>query len=497
MSIPEPLDEPWADTGPSDRLPVSRQRGDSEARGRGRGRGRDDQHDRGQDDWDGGSSGFERVPPQDIDAEQSVLGGMLLSKDAIADVVEIIKGHDFYKPAHETVYTAILDLYAKGEPADPITVAAELVKRGEITRVGGASYLHTLVQSVPTAANASYYAEIVHERAVLRRLVEAGTKITQMGYAADGDVDDIVNSAQAEIYAVTEQRTSEDYLPLGDIMEGALDEIEAIGSRSGEMTGVPTGFTDFDSLTNGLHPGQMVVIAARPAMGKSTLALDFARACSIKHNLPSVIFSLEMGRNEIAMRLLSAEARVALHHMRSGTMTDDDWTRLARRMPDVSQAPLYIDDSPNLSMMEIRAKCRRLKQRNDLRLVVIDYLQLMQSGGSKRAESRQQEVSDMSRNLKLLAKELQLPVIALSQLNRGPEQRTDKKPMVSDLRESGSIEQDADMVILLHREDAYEKESPRAGEADLIVAKHRNGPTATITVAFQGHYSRFVDMAAT
>ncbi|MFI6049788.1 replicative DNA helicase [Streptomyces violascens] len=497
MSIPEPLDEPWADTGPSDRLPVSRQRGDSEGRGRGRGKSRDDQHDRGQDDWDGGSSGFERVPPQDIDAEQSVLGGMLLSKDAIADVVEIIKGHDFYKPAHETVYTAILDLYAKGEPADPITVAAELVKRGEITRVGGASYLHTLVQSVPTAANASYYAEIVHERAVLRRLVEAGTKITQMGYAADGDVDDIVNSAQAEIYAVTEQRTSEDYLPLGDIMEGALDEIEAIGSRSGEMTGVPTGFTDFDSLTNGLHPGQMVVIAARPAMGKSTLALDFARACSIKHNLPSVIFSLEMGRNEIAMRLLSAEARVALHHMRSGTMTDDDWTRLARRMPDVSQAPLYIDDSPNLSMMEIRAKCRRLKQRNDLRLVVIDYLQLMQSGGSKRAESRQQEVSDMSRNLKLLAKELQLPVIALSQLNRGPEQRTDKKPMVSDLRESGSIEQDADMVILLHREDAYEKESPRAGEADLIVAKHRNGPTATITVAFQGHYSRFVDMAAT
>lgn len=216
---------------------------------------------------------------------------MLLSKDAIADVVEVIKGQDFYRPAHETVYQAILDLYAKGEPADPITVAAELVKRGEIKKVGGAPYLHTLVQSVPTAANAEYYAEIVHERAVLRRLVEAGTKITQMGYAADGDVDEIVNSAQAEIYAVTEQRTSEDYLPLGDIMEGALDEIEAIGSRSGQMSGVPTGFTDLDALTNGLHPGQMIVIAARPAMGKSTLALDFARACSIKAALPSVIFS--------------------------------------------------------------------------------------------------------------------------------------------------------------------------------------------------------------
>ncbi|MFC9926741.1 replicative DNA helicase [Streptomyces sp. NPDC127190] len=491
MSISEPLDDPWADSGPSDRLPA-RRRADG-------GRGRDEQHDRGREngDWDSGGSSFERVPPQDLDAEQSVLGGMLLSKDAIADVVEILKGHDFYKPAHETIYQAILDVYAKGEPADPITIAAELTKRGEINKVGGAAYLHTLVQTVPTAANAEYYAEIVHERAVLRRLVEAGTRITQMGYAADGDVDEIVNRAQAEIYAVTEQRTSEDYLPLGDIMEGALDEIEAIGSRSGEMTGVPTGFTDFDSLTNGLHPGQMIVIAARPAMGKSTLALDFARAAAIKNNLPSVIFSLEMGRNEIAMRLLSAEARVALHHMRSGTMTDEDWTRLARRMPDVSAAPLYIDDSPNLSMMEIRAKCRRLKQRNDLKLVVIDYLQLMQSGGSKRAESRQQEVSDMSRNLKLLAKELEIPVIALSQLNRGPEQRTDKKPMVSDLRESGSIEQDADMVILLHREDAYEKESPRAGEADLIVAKHRNGPTATITVAFQGHYSRFVDMAQT
>ncbi|MDF2259002.1 replicative DNA helicase [Streptomyces ferralitis] len=482
------MDPPFPD-GPGDRLPAARYRRTD------RDGGRDGTRDNGRDGGGWAEGGFERVPPQDLDAEQSVLGGMLLSKDAIADVVEVLKGADFYRPAHETIYTAILDLYARGEPADPITLAAELTKRGEITRVGGAAYLHTLVNAVPTAANAEYYAEIVHERAVLRRLVEAGTRITQMGYAADGDVDEIVNRAQAEIYAVTEQRTSEDYLPLSEIMEGALDEIEAIGSRSGQMTGVPTGFTDLDALTNGLHPGQMIVVAARPAMGKSTLALDFARSCSIQYGLPSVFFSLEMGRNEIAMRLLSAEARVALHHMRSGNMTDDDWTRLARRMPEVSAGPLYIDDSPNLSMMEIRAKCRRLKQRNDLRLVVIDYLQLMQSGGSRRPESRQQEVSEMSRNLKLLAKELEVPVIALSQLNRGPEQRTDKKPMVSDLRESGSIEQDADMVILLHREDAYEKESPRAGEADLIVAKHRNGPTATITVAFQGHYSRFVDMA--
>ncbi|MGA5701858.1 replicative DNA helicase [Peterkaempfera bronchialis] len=884
---PPPPDDDWPapgdsfPDGPGDRLPVPRNRRDGGRNPEWRGdRNRD--RDRDRDGDSGGSRGgdaFERVPPQDLAAEQSVLGGMLLSKDAIADVVEVLKPADYYRPAHELIHGAILDLYARGEPADPITVAGELTKRGEITRAGGPAYLHTLVNSVPTAANAEYYAEIVHERAVLRRLVEAGTRIAGMGYAAEGDVDEIVNAAQAEIYAVTEQRTSEDYAPLADIMEGALDEIEAIGSRSGQMSGVPTGFTDLDSLTNGLHPGQMIVVAARPAMGKcitgktllveastgrripieefvrrgregeslkvhtlgsdwrlrpvepsdfvpngrravfrlttqlgrslsatpnhplltlrgwrpleqlepgdriavartlptrggsylpddlvgltgyllgdgclaesrtsptlramsqvivadarrmgealgldvrehdrrpctplkmqceqpedephihptelaflgqgrgwnllagklgewglkgvgardkfvpevffqlparqighflsrlyatdgwacvskpgnqpqvgycsvserlardvahlllrlgivakvvrrtvayngerrpafqvlihdidqirtfaarvgihskerqlaavlgsfgermaqpnldlipgevwelikaekgelswaevsartgrprnhnwhvgqqlsrhrlmeigkaldsqvlkdiadsdvqwdrvesvvpdgeaevydltvdgthnfvandivvhnSTLALDFARACSIKNGMPSVIFSLEMGRNEIAMRLLSAEARVALHHMRSGNMTDDDWTRLARRMPDVSAAPLYIDDSPNLSMMEIRAKCRRLKQRNDLRMVVIDYLQLMQAGGSRRAESRQQEVSEMSRNLKLLAKELEVPVIALSQLNRGPEQRTDKRPMVSDLRESGCV----------------------------------------------------------
>ena len=436
---------------------------------------------------------FERTPPHDIAAEQCVLGGMLLSKDAISDVLEVIKPNDHYRPAHQIVHETILDLYGRGEPADAVTVAAELTKRGDIGKVGGAPYLHTLIASVPTAANAGYYARIVRERAILRRLVEVGTRIVQLGYAGDGDADELVDRAQAEIYGVTERRASDDYLPLSEIMPGALVEIESIGSRGGTMTGVPTGFADLDALTNGLHAGQMVVVAARPALGKSTLALDFARAASIKSGLASVIFSLEMSRNEITMRLLSAEARVALHSMRTGQMTDDDWTRLAKRMSEVANAPLFIDDSPNMSMMEIRAKCRRLKQQHDLRLVIIDYLQLMSS--PKRVENRQQEVSEMSRSLKLLAKELNVPVIAVAQLNRGPEQRTDKKPMLSDLRESGSIEQDADVVILLHREDAYERESPRAGEADFIVAKHRNGPTATVTVAFQGHYSRFVDMA--
>jgi replicative DNA helicase len=850
------------------------------------------------DEEAGAGPGFERTPPNNIEAEQSVLGGMLLSKDAIADVVEIIRSDDFYRPAHQMIYDVITDLYGRGEPADAVTVFDELQKRGEMARVGGAAYLHTLTAVVPTAANAGYYAKIVREQAILRRLIEAGTRIVSYGYGGHNEeVDELVDRAQAEIYKVTERRTSEDYAPLADIMPGALDELEAIGSRGGQMVGVPTGFQDLDSLTNGLHPGQMIVVAARPAIGKalaldtplptptgwttmgevqvgdqligadgrptrvvaatevmygrpchevefsdgtvivadaehqwvtwdnklrkaydhyrrpgdpaypknwpswtssaasrtkygpgerermralrargltaaqvgllvgrtagavqlqwnrpepcsrseaavrprttreiseslrvrgqhnhavpaadaldttlrglpidpyalgyllgdgdtvgsgrvacdpqdrewlleefrsagydavpysepghfgvrglretwrclgldsgkhvpdaylrasmsqrlalvqglidsdgyvdahgayrfsnanerlvegflelvrslgcvpqvhrrvgrtregrmssdswevivptsiplarlprkahqarhewgreqvsryitavrpiesvpvrcvqvdntshlylagrswipthnSTLGLDFARSAAIKHGMTTVIFSLEMSRNEITMRLLSAEARVALHAMRSGMMGDDDWTRLARRMSEVAEAPLFIDDSPNMSMMEIRAKCRRLKQRHDLRFVVIDYLQLMSS--PKKTESRQNEVSEISRAIKLLAKELEVPVIAISQLNRGPEQRTDKRPQVSDLRESGSIEQDADMVILLHREDAYERESPRAGEADLIVAKHRNGPTATVTVAFQGHYSRFVDMA--
>ncbi|WP_460465422.1 replicative DNA helicase [Arthrobacter pigmenti] len=769
----------------------------------------------------------------------------MLSKDAIADCVEVLRGNDFYRPAHESIYEAICDLYSRGEPADAVTVADELTKRKEISRIGGPAYLHTLISSVPTAANASFYADIVRERSVLRRLVDAGTKIVQLGYGNDGEVDDIVNAAQAEIYAVSERRTTEDYVPLRDVIEGTVDEIEASGHRGNEMIGVPTGFYELDDLTHGLHPGQMIVIAARPAMGKalaldtslptphgwitmgkvqpgdkvlaadgtptevvaatevmtgrpcyevvfddgttliadeehqwltdtrasrksaqaaaagynrtrnqqtfasvkttgeiaatlrcptkdtrlnhsvrntealvlpeadlpigpyslgawlgdghsdsarvtndddevlmrisadgyklspvtgstwdiepvpesgeasvqailcreyllgnkhipsaylrgsiaqrrallagildtdgtvtangfvqlstthrrlatdikelihslgyqtdclekgvpgretfssaaititfaaddvvfglhrkqilhkerdacgtpksgfrfieevrriesvpvrciqvahpshmylagesfvpthnSTLALDIARSASIKNNLTSVVFSLEMSRNEIATKLLSAEATINLQDLRKGTIRDEQWSKIATTMGKMNDAPLFIDDSPNMSLMEIRAKCRRLKQRHDLKLVVIDYLQLMSSG--KKVESRQQEVSEFSRALKLLAKELGVPVIALSQLNRGSEQRNDKKPMVSDLRESGSIEQDADMVILLHREDIYDKESARAGEADVIVAKHRNGPTKTIVVGFQGHYSRFSNMA--
>src|SRR3954467_2658707 len=363
---------------------------------------------------------------------------MLLSIDAIADVIETIRGTDFYRPAHETIFDAMVDLYGRGEPVDPVTTSADLQRRGELARVGGAPCLHSLSGSVPIAANAGYYAGIVREKAILRRLVDAGTRIAQMGYAGEGQVDDVADRAQAEGWGVTDRRTSEDYAPLSAIMEATLDEIEAISNRDGEMVGVPTGFADLDELTNGLHPGQMVIVAARPAVGKSTLGLDFCRSASIHHNMSSVIFSLEMTRNEITMRLLSAEAKIPLSRMRNGNMNEDDWTHLARKMGEVSASPLFIDDSPNMTMMEIRAKARRLKQRHDLRLIVIDYLQLMTSG--KKVESRQLEVSEFSRQIKLLAKELEVPIVALSQLNRGPEQRADKRPMMSDLRESGSIE---------------------------------------------------------
>ncbi|HOT33308.1 MAG TPA: replicative DNA helicase [Rhodoglobus sp.] len=434
----------------------------------------------------------DRVPPHDLLAEQSAIGGMLLSKDAVADVIETVRGMDFYIPKHETIFEAVMNLYSHGEPTDVIAVTDELTKTGELTRAGGAEYLHTLTALVPTAANAGFYASIVAEKAVLRRLVEAGTRIVQMGYASEGEVVDLVNNAQAEIYAVTGGVESEDFVPLTEAVTTAIDEIETAMGRDGKMVGVPTGFAELDDLTNGLHPGQLIILAARPALGKSTLGLDFARSAAIKNDMPTIIFSLEMGRSEIAMRLLSAEASVPLQHMRKGTVHTNDWTTIASTRGRINDAPLYIDDSPNMTLVEIRAKCRRLKQRVGLKMVIIDYLQLMTSG--KKVESRQQEVSEFSRALKLLAKELSVPVIAISQLNRGPEQRADKKPALSDLRESGSLEQDADMVILLHRESAYEAENPSAGTADFIVAKHRNGPTRTITVGFHGHFSRFVDL---
>jgi replicative DNA helicase len=417
---------------------------------------------------------------------------MLLSQEAVAEVFEVVSGADFYAPKHELIYNAVLSLFGKGEPTDVIAVTDELNKSGGLVKAGGADYLHSLTSYVPTAANASYYAKIVSDKAILRRLIDAGTRIAQSGYESQGEVEDLVNQAQAEVYKVSSLSSREDYVGLSDSIEAAIREIETAQKRGGEMTGVPTGFTDLDAYTHGLHPGQLVIVAARPAVGKSTFALDVARNAAIKHNQATIFFSLEMGRAEIAMRMLSAESSIYLQYMRKGTVSEGDWTKLAAVRGRINDAPLYIDDSPNMSLVEIRAKCRRLAQQVDLKMVVIDYIQLMSSG--KKVESRQQEVSEFSRALKLLAKELGLPVVALSQLNRQAEQAKDKRPELSHLRESGSLEQDADVVILLHREGIYEKDHPRAGEADLILAKQRNGPTGTVTVAFHGQYSRFVNM---
>jgi replicative DNA helicase len=439
------------------------------------------------------------MTPQDLAAEQGVLGGMLQTKDAIADVIDAIRGRDFYQPAHELIFDAILDLYGRGEPVDVVTVADQLNQRGEMARIGGAEYLRTLMSSAPTAANASYYAIIVRDRAILRRLIEAGTRISQMGYDSDGaDLDEIVNRAQQEIHGVTGQRAGEGEV-LSEIMESTLDEIEAISNRS-EMSGVPTGFADLDSLTQGLHRRQMTVIGSRSAVGKSTLALDLLRSAALRNGLPSALFTTESTANEMNMRLLSAECRIALHRMRAGTMSDDDWAKMARRMGEVSAAPLFIHDKDHMTLAYVEQKCRTLVSRYGLRLAVIDSIHGLMYG-TRPFENRYLEVAEISRRLKQLAKELDIAVVAVATLNRNWQaQRQDwqwnRPPILSDLRDSGTLEDDADVVILVHRDDHLERESPRAGEADLIVAKHRHGPTATITVAFQGHFSRFVDMAA-
>ncbi|WP_328980055.1 replicative DNA helicase [Streptomyces canus] len=435
------------------------------------------------------------LPPHSLEAEKAVLRAMLTSPDAVADIVEVLHDVDFYGSAHGLIYTTILDLYARGQTHDQIAVAAQLAKQEQLEQAGGSDYLQAVASgSAGRSTTWLKQAERVQALAVLRRTKEAAVHIENLATGGgEDDVDRIADAAQAAIFTATARRRTG--LPpsyaLGDIMEGLLDELEA-GSR----TGLPTGFTDLDSLTGGLHPGQLIVIAARPAMGKTTLALDLLRSISIKHGLPAALFTLELERLDISRRILSAEARVALHHMRAGTLTDDDWTRLARRMPDVSAAPLFIQDSTYATFTDLRAHCRRLHAQRDIQLIAVDALHLL-NHGTRQLGSRYEEISEVSRCLKLLAKELQIPIVAVSTLNRAAEQRVDKKPMLNDLRDSGALEDNADVVILIHREDAYEKDTPRAGEADLIVAKHRDGPTATLTVAFQGHYSRFVDMAQT
>jgi replicative DNA helicase len=440
------------------------------------------------------SPAYERVPPHNVEAEESVLGSMLLSKDAIAEVLELLREEDFYRPAHRTVFRSILDLYSHGGAVDAVTVAEDLRRNGDLADIGGAPFLHTLVAGVPTAANAAYYARIVKEAGVLRRLIDVGTRIVQVGYETPQDVERAVDLAESWVYQVAQGRISEDYQSLREVLTGTLEAIERLHEDHREITGIPTGFAELDRLTSGLQPSNLIIVAARPGVGKSSLGLDVARHASVRAGVPTVVFSLEMSRTELVQRLMCAECTVDMQRLRTGRMEEADWTRLTRSLGRLADAPLYIDDSPGTTMMEIRAKCRRLKQRHGLGLVVVDYLQLMQP--SRRFENRQQEVSEISRSMKLLAKELNVPVIAISQLSRQTESRSDRRPMLSDLRESGALEQDSDVVLFIYRDELYDPESPRKGEADLILAKHRNGPTDTVTVTFQGQYSRFAPMAA-
>ncbi|WP_461176011.1 replicative DNA helicase [Trueperella pyogenes] len=433
---------------------------------------------------------FDRVPPQDLEAERSVLGGMMINKDAIADVLEVLQGEDFYRPAHTSIYAVILDLFSRGEPADAVTVSAELQRRGELDRIGGRTYIFDLVNGVPTAANTGYYAHIVREQAQLRSLIEVGTRITQLGYTTDGaDVAELLNTAQSELFQMTESRTKNDYASFHDIVPGLIEELEINASRDGAVSGLATGFHDLDGVLNGLRPGQMVIVAARPGMGKTTIAMDFCRHIAFREHKPVAFFSLEMGRTELAMRVLAAEGEIPLSALISGDIRQNQWERISKTLARIAEGPLYVDDSPNLTMMEIRAKSRRMRQQHGIELIVIDYLQLLTSGG-RTPESRQQEVSEFSRSIKLLAKELDVPIIAIAQLNRNPEQRNDKTPQVSDLRESGSLEQDADVVMLINRPQA-EDGSLDMPPAEVIVGKNRSGPTAKIELAFQGNYTRF------
>ncbi|MFV8133158.1 replicative DNA helicase [Streptomyces syringium] len=437
---------------------------------------------------------FERVPPQDREAESSALGGMMLSKDAIGEVVETkIKGSYYYLPAHETIHNTIIDLYGRGEPVDPITVAAALTKSGDITRIGGAAYLHTLVQSVPTAANAAYYAEIVVERAKLRCLVEAGTRIVQMGYAAEGEVDDILNAAAAEMHAVTTDAAAnglERVQWLDDMLEDYLRSMDEPEAES-----LPLPYSDLQQLLR-MEPGDLVVIAARPAIGKSVVLLDIARHVAIKNGMTAMVSSMEMSRKQLMQRIISAEAKVFLHRVKTRQYEGDDRKKIEQAALRINGAPLVVDDGPAATLLQLRSRLRWLQGMDKLPAVLcVDYIQIMKAM-EKKGQNRTGEVDALSRGLKELAAEFGIVIIAAAQLNREVEKRTDKTPVLADLRESGSIEADANAVVLLHRPDAYDKEDPRAGELDLIVAKNRQGPTATVTVAFQGHYARAMDLAS-
>ena len=434
-----------------------------------------------------------KLPPQNQEAEQSVLGGMLLDNEAIHRVVEVLEPNDFYREGHRKIFQGILDLYQRNEPVDLVTVTTALKSKGVLEEAGGASYLAALVDRVPSAANAVSYARIVREKSVLRHLIDGAAEIAERAYREEGEVDEFVDHAERIIFDVAQRRIRQSFIAMKDIVKDSFKAIEQLYEKKELVTGVPTGYRDLDRLTCGLQPSDLVVIAGRPSMGKTAFALNIVEHASIEANLVCVVFSLEMSKEQLVRRMLCSRAEVDASKLRGGFLGESDWPKLTRAAGLLSEAPIFIDDSPALNVLEIRAKVRRLQREHNLGLVVVDYLQLMRGVG--RIESREREISEISRALKALAKEINVPIMALSQLNRGVESRQDKRPQLADLRESGAIEQDADLIAFIYRDEMYNRDSPDAGKAEIIVGKQRNGPTGRVTLAFRSNITRFDDLA--
>ena len=445
--------------------------------------------------YEKGGDAVAHIPPQHIEAEESILSAILIDNHTLLDVLEILAPEDFYKTSHQLIYAAMTELFDRNEPVDLITLSNHLKEQDQIDKIGGAAYLAELVDSVPMAVNARHYAEIVHGKAVLRRLIEKSSVITKRCFEDAGSVDDVVDFAEASIFEVSENRSHQSYYPLSKMIEDNIDALEERQGNRSLITGVPTGFTLFDHKTSGLQNSDLIIIAARPGMGKTAFALNIARHAALEPGIPVAVFSLEMSREQLSMRMLSSEARLDSTRLRSGFISQEHWLQITEAAGTLSNAPVFIDDTPTLTAMEVRAKARRLKMDKNIGLVIIDYLQLMQ--GRRSAERRDLEISEISRSLKALAKELSIPVLALSQLNRMLEQRSDKRPQLSDLRESGALEQDADVVAFIYRDEVYNKDenNPNRGKAEIIIAKQRNGPIGTVPLVFLASYTRFENAA--
>ena len=437
-----------------------------------------------------------KIPPSDIEAEQAVLGSMLTDKDATIAAIEVLKEDDFYREDNKLIYRAILNLYNRAEPVDIITLKSELTSMGKFDAVGGLEYLADLPEKVPTTANVERYIKIVEEKAILRNLIKTANEIISLGYDPTEEVENIMDSAEKKIFDIMQSKNQKGYSPIKDVLVDTFSQLEVLYNQKQHITGVPTGFADLDYKTAGLHGSDLILLAARPAMGKTAFALNIATNAAVRAKVPVAIFSLEMSKEQLVNRVLCGEAMVDSNKVRTGKLDEQDWAKLASALGPLSESEIYIDDTPGISVMEIRAKCRKLKLEKNIGLVVIDYLQLIQ-GSNKRGGSREQEISEISRSLKILAKEINVPVIALSQLSRAPEQRPDYRPMLSDLRESGAIEQDADIVMFLYRDDYYNEDSDKKNIAEVILAKHRAGSTGTVELLWLGNYTKFVNIDKT